>query len=307
MGLFVFAIIIAVIGVILIAAGNAIVQDSKDAWIPRSAGAAVIVLGFLLFAISGLKSVPVKNIGVAQAFGAVSGGFYSPGIHETWQPWIHLTDIDETVQTDTFEQGSPIGDPSCHGYLAVRIGGQQTACADITIQWKVLPSAAGSLFSDYANQGDLMTTVTDAVVIRELRQTVNNVLGDYNPIQDQENAAANGTSQFSTFGPIILADMQRDIGSRIQVQTVLMPLLTYDTTTQNRLNTIQQAYANDAIAKEDIVVNTDQAKAYAALGSPSVNALVSQCLGDLKDDAAQLPVGFQCFPGNGSGLALSGK
>ena len=95
--------------------------------------------------------------------------------------------------------------------------------------------------------------------------------------------------------------------ARVQVLTVLMPLLSYDATTQSRLNAIQQAYANDAIAKEDIQVNTDQATAYAKLGTPSVNALVSQCLSDLKDDAAQLPTGFQCFPGSGSDLALSGK
>jgi hypothetical protein len=41
--------------------------------------------------------------------------------------------------------------------------------------------------------------------------------------------------------------------------------------------------------------------------TPSVNALVSQCLSDLKDDAGQLPTGFQCMPGAGSTLALSGK
>jgi hypothetical protein len=101
--------------------------------------------------------------------------------------------------------------------------------------------------------------------------------------------------------------MRADIGSRVQVQTVLMPLLHYDGTTQARLNAIQQAFGNDAIAKENIQVNADQARAYAKLGSPSVNALVSQCLSDLKDDAGQLPTGFQCFPGSASGLALSGK
>jgi hypothetical protein len=298
MVLFVFAIIVLIAGVIVIAGASAFTDDGRGTAGFRAGGAAVIAVAFLLYVVSGLKSVPVKNLGVAQSFGAVSGGFYNPGVHETWKPWVHLTDIDETVQTTTFEGGNA---------LDVRIGGQQTADADITIQWKILPSAASSLFSDYANQGDLMTTVTNAVVVRELKQVVNEVLGDYNPIQDQESANASGASQFSTFGPVILKDMQADIGTRIQVQTVLLPLLRYDATTQARLNTIQQAYANDAIAKEDIVVNTDQAKAYSALGSPSVNALVSQCLSDLKDDAGQLPTGFQCFPGAGSGLAISGK
>ena len=103
--------------------------------------------------ISGLKSVPVKNIGVPHSYGSVHGGNYAPGIHETWTPWLHLTDINETVQTTTFE-----GD-NC---LQVRVGGKQSACADITIQWQILPGAAG-LFSDYAKEGDLMTEVQNAV------------------------------------------------------------------------------------------------------------------------------------------------
>lgn len=39
------------------------------------------------------------------------------------------------------------------------------ACADITIQWQVLPAAASALFSDYANQGDLMGVIENALVI----------------------------------------------------------------------------------------------------------------------------------------------
>jgi hypothetical protein len=76
-----------------------------------------VLVGFGLFALGGLKSVPVKNIGVPQAFGAVTGKVYGPGIHETWTPWLHLTDINETVQTTTFEQSQD----DC---LSVRIGGQ---------------------------------------------------------------------------------------------------------------------------------------------------------------------------------------
>ncbi len=46
-------------------------------------GVTLIAFGFLLFVVSGLKSVPVKNIGVAQSFGAVSGKVYGPGVHQT--------------------------------------------------------------------------------------------------------------------------------------------------------------------------------------------------------------------------------
>lgn len=263
---------------------------------PGAVVAAILaaVIGFGLFALGGLKSVPVKNIGVPQAFGAVTGSVFGPGVHETWTPWLHLTDVDETVQTTTFEGGN------C---LTVRIGGQQTACADVTIQWQILPSAADSLFSDYANQGNLMTTITDAVVVRELKQVVNGVLGDYNPITDVQNVVNtnSATSQFSTFGPVILNSMRTDIGNRIRVLTVLMPYIHYDAQVEAKLNAIQQAFANYAIAAENVKVNEEQAAAYVKLGAPSLNQLISECL----TSNVQRPTGFQCFPGSAGGLALS--
>lgn len=270
----------------------------------KAAGVLVAVLGLLLgsgsLALGGLKSVPVKNIGVPQAFGAVTGKVYGPGIHETWTPWLHLTDINETIQTTTFE-----GD----GALPVRIGGQQQARADVTIQWQIRPQAADALFSDYANQGDLMTEVTNAVVVRELKQVVNQVLGDYNPITDVQSVTNtnSSTSQFSGFGPQILAAMRADIGGRINVLTVLLPQLHYDQTVEDKLNAIQQSYANFAIAQENVKVNQENAQAFTKLGTPNVSQLIAQCLTDVKSDGGNLPAGFSCFPGSNSGLALPSK
>ncbi len=200
------------------------------------------------------------------------------------------------MQTTTFEG------KDC---LQVRVGGQQSACADVTIQWQILPSAASSLFSDYANSGDLMTTVENAVVIRELKQVVNNTIGDYNPITDVQSVTgtATATSQFTGFGPSILKTMQADIGTRVNVLTVLMPFVHYSDTVEAKLNQIQQAYANFAIAQENVKVNQQQAAAYAKLGNPTLNQLISECL----TSTVPRSVGFQCFPGAGNGLALSGK
>lgn len=306
MGWFIFAIIIWVAAVILFA-GAGLAEDGKRA-APVGAGVLALIAGFGIFAVSGLKSVPVKNIGVPQSFGSVGRGVYEPGIHETWTPWLHLTDIDETVQTTTFEDSGNDSGSSCNGGLAVRIGGQQTACADVTIQWQIKPAAAGSLFSDYANQGNFMTTVTDAVVVRELKQVVNQVLGDYNPITDVESVTgtATQTSQFSTFGPQILRDMQSDIGNRVEIKTLLLPQLHYSSSIESKLAAIQQSYADYAVAQENVKVNQENASALQKLGTPSVAQLAAECLTDLKD-GMQAPTGFSCFPGSGSSLALSGK
>lgn len=295
MGWFIFAIIVWLAAIIAVAIGAWGDKDYRPAWW-TGAGIAV-VLAFGMFIVGGLKSVPVKNIGVPQAFGAVTGAVYEPGIHETWTPWLHLTDVNETVQTTTFEGGT------C---LQVRIGGQQQACADVTIQWQIRPEAADALFADYANQGDLMSEITNAVVVREFKLVVNNVLGDYNPITDVQAVTntSSATSQFSGFGPSILAQMRADIGGQIYVKSVLLPFVHYDSSVESKLQAIQQANANYAIAVENVKVNQEQAQAYVKLGTPNLNQLVAQCLTDVKENS-NLPVGFSCIPGSNSGLALS--
>ena len=262
-------------------------------------GGLFTVMLLMLFTFGGMKTVPVKSIGVPQAFGTVTGGVMSPGIHWTFEPWLSVNNVDETVQTTTFEGNTA---------LPVRIGGQQTATADATIQWQILPSAAEGLYEDYANQGDLMTTITDAVVVREFKQVVNQVLGDYNPITDVQNVSGSNsaTSQFTQFGPTILADMQHDIGSRIKVNSVFLPKITYDASVERALQSIQTANANFAIATENVKVNQEQSAALAKLGSPTLAQLAAQCLTDLKDGMTA-PVGFECLPGSGASLALTGK
>jgi len=102
----------------LIAAGAALIAPgrndrSRNASGPGKAGWAGIsvlclVLGFGAFAWSGVKSVPAKSVGVPVSLGHVGKGFYTSGAHETWNPFLHLAIIDETIQTVTFENGSQL-------------------------------------------------------------------------------------------------------------------------------------------------------------------------------------------------------
>jgi hypothetical protein len=297
MGWFILAIILWIIAIGLAFVAK-LTNDNDVRLVSCVAIAVCLILGFGLFVFGGVKSVPVKNIGVPQAFGTVAGNVYTAGMHETWQPWLHLTDVDETVQT------TPFTGASC---LTIRIGGQQSACANIKIKWQVRPSAADALFEDYANQGDLMSTIENSVVVLELEQVTNQVLGDYNPITDVSSVTnTNGTqSLFTTFGPTILRDMRADIGSQINILALTLPSLQYSATVESKLQSIQQAYADFAIAQENVKVNEENSLAFQKLGTPNLNQLVAQCLTDLKADAGSLPAGFQCIPGSSTTLALS--
>lgn len=302
MGWFVVAILLLLAGLAALIAAPA----SQNARGARAVGGAVVVLAFLLYVISGLISIPTKSIGVVTSFGHVSGAPLGPGLNETWQPWKHANVIDETIQTTTFEVRQ-----NGQGGLDVRIGGQQTAKLDITIQWRVLDSAADELFQNYANQGPLMAEIQNAVVVRELKQVANEVMGDYNPIQDVALNSQAGNSQFSTFGPKILTAMRRDIGDRVQVLNLLLPLAHYDDSTQNRLNTIQQQYAETAIARQQIITNEALAQANDKISASVKNdpgVLVHECLQIVANAAKtnyQLPAGFSCL--GSSNFAVTGK
>lgn len=317
MFLFVIAIIFWVIAIVFIAwgaLGPDLSPRSDSIWSRGArygAGAICVVLGIAFYAVGGIKSVPPKTVGIPIAFNSVSGSTLSPGTHWTWQPWLGVVDEDETVQTTTFEPGGTDGvmqngTESCDGSLPVRIGGNFQACAKVTIQWKILPAAAGGLFEDYANQGSLMSTITNAVVIRELEQVVNNVVGDYSPITDTTtvNTTAGAQSQFTGFSSQILAQMQHDIGNRIDVISVLFPNMQYPAPVEAQLQAIQQAAANLVIAKTNVLVNQENSQAFAKLGDPTVAQLIAQCLTDVKSEN-NLPAGFSCFPGSTSGLALN--
>lgn len=301
--MFFVAIILWLAMVVLIL--GALVADSGKKAGPVAGAVVCALLGVVAFGWAGVHSVPSKAVGVPVSQGHVEGGFANSGAHFTWDPFLHYAIIDETIQTVTFETGSTLpGTSQCHGELPIRIGGQQPACAKITIQYRVRPNAAGSLFSDYANQGDLMQAIQNALVVRELEVVVNNQLGDYDPITDYQNTVNSNanTSQFTAFGPDILKTMRADIGSQVQVIAVYLPRITYSSAVEANLIKIQTAYTNATIATENEKVNTANARAYTNLGNPTLNQLIAQCLKDVEINKGS-PMG--CFPGQASGLQLN--
>lgn len=299
---FIFAIILWVIMSLCGFAGVFLAENRKDRAGAITAAGLLGVIGFGLFAWGGVKTIPLKNIGVPSALGNVGSSVYQHGTYETWQPWQSFTNIDETVQSVTWVSGPRNNGINCDGGLPIRIGGQQSACANVTIQFQVRPSAAISLLEDYANHGPLIPEIKQAVVIREFETVVNAVLGDYDPITDQQNVsnATVTTSQFTKFAPTILADMRADIGDKIIVQAVYLPKVTFDPTIENALSAIQQAHADFAVQTENELVNKAHSTALANLGNPTLNQLVAQCLAN----AGTRNPG-SCIPGASTKLQLT--
>jgi regulator of protease activity HflC (stomatin/prohibitin superfamily) len=278
--------------------GSTLLKEFPDArpWL-AGLGAAGIVIAVILLLVATVVSVSTKNIGVETAFGKTSGEL-SNGLHLV-PPWVNVTEMDAAIQTDNH---------TGKGCLNVRIANQQTACVDISIRWRIIPSQADQLFQNYHN----FETVRDSLVTRELTAAINNQLRNYNPLNSvvsvtsSSGAGATGTNPTLTqVASNVTGQMQREIGGSIDVINTIIPIVTFDSQTQQRINQLQQQVALTRIAEQEFATNTAQAKANQALAasvSNSPNVLVAQCLTILNQmvkNGQAVPAGFSCWPGSG--------
>lgn len=300
---FVFGIIIGAIALILLLAAfpaGKMIGGPSGAGTGAVMAVVALILGgfsFLTFLINGEYSVPTRSVGILTSYGKVMPGYLLPGRHFWIAPWDTLHIVSEGVQTTTFEG------TDC---LTVRIGGQQSACLNVSVQWRVLDNAAGGLFANYGSRGDLMNDIENNVVIRNLGVAANDILGNYNPIQDISRNP-DGSSEMTGLNEKVKVALAHAMGRRIDTISVFAPSLQYDSSTQDRLNQIQQQRAKTAVAREELATNQAQNRALEAIKhSVTANPLVLQyqCLQLLQ--AAQqsgfggLPAALTCGLGNSS-------
>lgn len=316
MGWFILAIVFFVIAAILVAARFIISPHDKEhaAQVQKdyrndtiyvngrrlvtgiAAGVTVIALIFL--GLSTMRSVPVHSVGVKTAFGKINGSL-RPGISFFNAPWTSVYVLDETVQTTSFYGNSKGG--NC---LQVRIGGQQLACLNITVKWQIEDPAAPGLFNQYDNPGaNIQDSITNNLVVNQLRATTNDVMGDYNPIQDVSATVATGKasapSLFSSFGPEILTKMRTAIGKQISILSITLSNAYYNSTTEARLASIQNQFADTAIAQQEVATNLQLAKANNNLSRSLTPSLVQYNCETITEDiiktGGKLPNGWSCF------------
>ena len=270
----------------------------------RAAGLAAIVLGALtalMLLAASWTQVTTQNIGIITSFGKPTGHL-SNGLHFT-APWVNVTEMDGSIQTDSYTGGNCVD---------VRIGSQQTACVNVSIRWRINPAAADLLFRNYHD----FNGVRDSLVTRELATALNQQFSIYNPVASLTSTIPAGHPGNPTVAQLagrVAAQMRREIGSQIEVDNVLIPLITYDTTTQARINSVLAQTAQTDIAQQAIKTAQAQAAANADLAhsaaSLSPDVLEQNCL-NLVNEAIKanytLPPGFSCFGGSSVGVIASG-
>lgn len=303
MGWFVFAIILGLIAavaiVLLLVTRGSTDPELKDAR-PGLAGAGTVgvLLAALFLFLASFVTVSTKNVGIVTSFGRpVSHLDNGPHLKA---PWEDVTEMDAAIQTDNHVKADH---NSC---ISARIAHQAVACVDVSIRWRILEGGADTLFQNYRDFGN----VRDSLVTRDLNAAVNVAFQDYDPLA--VNAEGNSTGpSLKSLGDQVTQQMRQEIGSQVEVLSVIIPLPHFDDSTQGRINALQAQIAQTRIAhqaEQTALAQANANKALSASVSNDPNVLVSRCL-DLMNEMISkgqaIPPGFSCWPGSQSPIVAT--
>lgn len=292
-------------------------SDVRPRVILRRVGYGFITVIVLITFFLSFTQVDTKNLGVITTFGRPTGSIDN-GIHFV-APWQNVTEISDRVQTDTYasdngnegkQQGGAVG--TC---VNVRIARQATACVNVSVRWQIQESGVDYLFRNYKDND----AITDNLVLRDLQVAMNETLAPYDPLGLDTNGNSTNEALSAASGPSYSADVLKqlqaampvDRGSAvIDIQSINLPLIQFDSNTQSHLNQILTQIAQTQVAdqaKNTALAQAAANQALAASVADDPNVLVSKCLDILKDavDKGQaLPAGFSCFGPSTTSIAV---
>lgn len=269
-------------------------------WTGRGAAASAL-LGLVLLASSCVTQVTTKNVGVVTSFGRPVGALGN-GLHLK-APWHKVTEFDAAVQTDSHKGKNGDGSSTC---TDIRIGNQSVACVDNSVRWRIVQDSADDLYRDYRE----FDNVRDSLVTRELDAALNEVFADYDPLAGVDINGASTAKSLDELSDEVTARLRQKVGKQVEVLSVIIPLVSFDKTTQDKINDYQAELANTRIARQKQQTADAQAEANRKLSgsvSKDPNVLVSRCfdiLAEMVNAKEPVPAGFTCWPGGGTGVVL---
>lgn len=292
-------LVAGVVGAVLV--GRHLRAQSKPS--APATGTAVVLglLAVIVAVVSMTAIVPTREIGVVTSFGRPVA-VWSNGLHVK-APWQKVNKLDGTIQTDNFTGADRAID--------IRIGNGSTSGVDATIRWRIRLEAGKELYQDYRQ----MENIRDSLVTRELKAALNEVLGDYDPLESvkagigSDGATTSAGVDLNAYSAQVHEALSERVGEDVEVLSVILPIIRFDKQTQEKINAYQAEVANTRIAQQREATAKAQALANKNLAgsvSRDPNVLVSKCLDSLEEmvkAGQEVPIGFSCWPG-GAGTSV---
>lgn len=264
------------------------------------------VITVITFAFTITTIVPTREIGVVTTFGRPTESL-SNGLHFK-APWQKVHKLDGKIQTDNFTGKD--------NSISIRLGNGSTAKVDTTIRWRIKLEAGQDLYRDYRD----LDSIRDSLVTRELKAALNEVLGNYDPLVsvkagvNAEGKTESAGIDLNKFSADVNEALKSRVGSDVEILSVILPIIRFDSETQEKINAFQAEVGNTRIAEQREATAKAQAQANKNLStsvSNDPNVLVSKCLDALEEmvkKGQNVPIGFTCWPGaNGTSVVLPQK
>lgn len=238
----------------------------------------------LMLILSSFSIVPTKQVGIPVTLGR-PGTPVGNGLHFKWPVITQMVKMDATTQTlDAAEENPTVAKDIDRSDVYVHNN----------VRWAIKEDAADSLYRDYRE----FENISDSLVQPAQRETISAVMADYNPLGEDNPSNPEIAEQ-------IKQRMQDKVGDRVEIKSVTVTLLDFSDATKDRINQLNTERGNTRIAEQRKETARAEAEANEVLSksvSKDPNVLVSKCL-DLIAEGKNVPAGFQCWPGAGSGAA----
>lgn len=270
----------------------------------RAIGGVVLFIAALLLIVDSTTIVGARELAVQTRFGKVQGKPLGSGFH--WvDPINGIEKFDASVQTLKYYQGEEKDDGDC---ITVRLGNSTQACVDVTVQWNInYLGDVNDLYLKYKT----FDNIHDNLVKRQLGSALNEVFGTYDPLA-AINASTDDAPPTVTTKDLqgsVHTALQRDLGTAITIDDVVIPIVHFDADTEGRLKSFQQAKADTRIAKQNEQTATAQAAANKALADQAATkdpgVQYQNCLNLIASlgktgQLGNLPPAFTCAQGGNS-------
>lgn len=282
--------LLLILGIIVLFAGFAAIpftkaynRDSGSTVPTKSVALLGILISGALIALSCSTIVPTRNVGVATSFGKPVATF-DHGWHLK-APWWSVSDMDGTRQNSVYNGDNQID---------VRLANNAKARVDVSVQWELKMEGAEEVFMNYKDAD--LSVVEANVIDRNLRQVLNDNMSSYDPLNPEViNSDADSATSLSGIAKKAEEEMKTLVGEQVEIISVTIPVINFDESTQQRIDSYQAEVAKTRNAEQAKKTAEQEAEANRILNeSISDNLNVSKCL----DIARETNQNMICFPSN---------
>lgn len=211
--MFIFAIVIAVIGLIAFAVRSEF---------GKLAGAGFIALALLLTIIASVDKVPTKNVGIVTAFSKPTGRTAGAGLK--WHaPWQSIDDWDASGQTFAH-----LGD----GCVWLTIAAQRRACIPLQIEWSARAERAPENWAAYKETDgkSRFETWVSRRVDPQINAALTSVFASFDPLGsvDPKSGDAPAPDLNKTYKQPLMDALNSSLGGDVSVRSIAFEAPRYD-------------------------------------------------------------------------------